>query len=125
MRLLSLPTCTFIPLEDIVKELAPIIVNWSVREDFIASIAVNIPINAIIPNAIIQIVSIDRTLFDLIALSAILRFSRTIPFFIFFVQLPSYYYPLSYFPQWGKRSPSPLGNPDSYREGRGVINEIL
>jgi hypothetical protein len=62
-----------------VNELAPIIVNWFVREDLIASIAVRIPISAMIPNAIIQIVRIALTLFDFIARIAILRFSPKRP----------------------------------------------
>jgi hypothetical protein len=52
------------PRDEMVKELAPIIVNWDVKEDLIASIAVRIPTRAIMPNAIMQIVSIALTLFD-------------------------------------------------------------
>jgi hypothetical protein len=62
-----------------VKELAPIIVNWLVRDDLIASIAVSIPTNAMIPKAIIQIVRIALTLLDFMARNAILRFSRRRP----------------------------------------------
>jgi hypothetical protein len=62
-----------------VNEFAPIIVNWFVREDLIASIAVSIPTSAMIPKAIIQIVRIALTLFDFIARIAILRFSLKRP----------------------------------------------
>jgi hypothetical protein len=65
----------FIPLDDMVKEFAPIIVNWFVREDLIASMAVSIPTSAIIPNAIIHMVRIALILFDFIALKTILKFS--------------------------------------------------
>ncbi len=61
------------------NEFAPIIVNWFVREDFIASIAVRMPTSAMIPKAIIQIVRIALTLFDFIARIAILRFSLKRP----------------------------------------------
>ena len=61
------------------NEFAPIIVNWFVREDLIASIAVSIPTSAMIPKAIIQIVRIALTLFDFIARIAILRFSLKRP----------------------------------------------
>jgi hypothetical protein len=54
-------------------------VNWLVSEDLMASIAVRIPTSAMIPNAIIQMVRIDLTLFDLIALIEILRFSQNSP----------------------------------------------
>jgi hypothetical protein len=66
----------------IVKEFAPIMVNWVVSDDLIASIAVRMPTRAIIPNAIMQIVSIALTLFDFIALNEILRFSQNTPAFI-------------------------------------------
>jgi len=68
----------FIPLDDIVNELAPIIVNCSVREVLMASMAVSIPIRAIIPNAIMQTVKIVLTRFDFIARTAILKFSLKI-----------------------------------------------
>jgi glyoxylate utilization-related uncharacterized protein len=58
-----------------VKELAPIMVNWEVSDDLMASIAVRIPTRAIIPKAIIQIVRTALTLFDRIALVAIFRLS--------------------------------------------------
>ena len=67
------------PLDVMVKEFAPIIVNWFVREDFIASIAVRIPTSAMIPKAMIQMVRIALTLLDLMALKAILRFSLKRP----------------------------------------------
>jgi hypothetical protein len=81
----------FIPRDVIVNELAPIIVNWLVRDDFIASIAVRIPTNAIIPNAIMHIVSIALTLLDLIARNEIFRFSLKMAIFniLFFI------YPIS------------------------------
>ena len=66
------------PLEEIVNELAPIIVNCSVSELLIESIAVRIPISAIIPKAIIQIVNIALILFDFIARTEILKFSMKI-----------------------------------------------
>jgi hypothetical protein len=44
--------------------------------------AVRIPIRAIMPKAMMQIVRIALTLFDLIALIATLRFSLKIPLFI-------------------------------------------
>jgi glyoxylate utilization-related uncharacterized protein len=62
-----------------VKELAPIRVNWEVSDDLIASIAVSIPTRAIIPKAMMHIVRTALTLFDLIALTAILRLSLKIP----------------------------------------------
>jgi len=73
----------FIPLEVMVKELAPIIVNWFVRDDFMASMAVSIPTRAMIPKAIIHIVNTARTLLDIIALIDILKFSLKILVFIF------------------------------------------
>jgi len=73
----------FIPLEVIMKEFAPIIVNWLVREDLIASMAVSIPIRAIIPKAIMQIVSTALTRFDLIARNEIFKFSLKIPVLTF------------------------------------------
>jgi hypothetical protein len=63
--------------------LAPSIVNWLVSDDLIASIAVSIPTSAIIPNAIMLIVSAALTLFDLIALKDILRLSLNMLNFIF------------------------------------------
>jgi hypothetical protein len=51
-------------LELIVNEFAPIMVNWEVSDDFMASIAVRIPTRAIIPKAIIHMVRIALTLFD-------------------------------------------------------------
>jgi Zn-dependent oligopeptidase len=65
-----------------VKELAPIMVNWFVKEDFIASIAVSMPTSAIMPKAMIQIVSIALTLFERIALNEILKFSLNMLTFI-------------------------------------------
>jgi len=62
-----------------VNELAPIIVNWDVSDDLIASIAVSIPTRAIIPKAIMDIVRIALNLLELIALIAILRLSLKIP----------------------------------------------
>jgi len=72
-------------------------------------------------------VSIDRTLFDLIALNAILRFSHTIPFFIIcsaaIIFIPPFLFPpvgeKVSFPQWGKACPALAG------VGKGVINVIL
>ena len=58
------------------KEFAPIIVNCSVRVLFNPSMAVSIPTRAMIPKAIIAIVSAALTLFDLIALNATLTFSQ-------------------------------------------------
>lgn len=81
-RFLFSPVWTDMLRERMVKEFAPIIVNWVVSDDLIASIAVRMPTRAIIPNAIIQIVSIALTLFDFIALNEILRFSRNTPAFI-------------------------------------------
>jgi hypothetical protein len=66
------------PREVMVKELAPIIVNCDVIDDLMASIAVRIPTSAIMPNAIMHIVSIARTLLELIAFSEIFRFSLKI-----------------------------------------------
>jgi hypothetical protein len=66
------------PLDVMVKELAPIIVNCEVSDDLIASMAVSIPTSAIIPKAIMHIVSTALTLFDFMALNDILRFSLKI-----------------------------------------------
>jgi glyoxylate utilization-related uncharacterized protein len=55
--------------------LLSIMVNCDVSDDLIASIAVSIPTRAIIPKAIMQMVSTALTLFDCIALIAILRLS--------------------------------------------------
>jgi len=54
-------------------------VNWFVMDDFMESMAVSIPTRAIMPIAMMQIVRIVRTLFDLIALKEILRFSQNNP----------------------------------------------
>ena len=60
------------------NEFAPIIVNCEVRDDLMASMAVRMPISAIIPNAMMHIVRIALTLFDLIAFIEIRRFSLKI-----------------------------------------------
>jgi hypothetical protein len=65
-----------------VNEFAPITVNCEVRDDLIASIAVRIPTKAIIPKAMMHMVRIALTLFDLMALMEILRFSLKILAFI-------------------------------------------
>jgi hypothetical protein len=57
------------------NEFAPIIVNCWVSVLFKPSIAVKIPTRAIMPKAMIDIVRIALTLFDLIALNATLTFS--------------------------------------------------
>jgi hypothetical protein len=67
---------TLIDLEVIENELAPINVNCSVRVFLRPSIAVRIPTRAIMPNAMIAIVSTALTLFDLIALNATRIFSQ-------------------------------------------------
>ena len=62
--------------EVIVNELAPIIVNCSVRVLLRPSMAVRMPTRAMMPNAMIAIVRAALTRFDLIALNATLTFSQ-------------------------------------------------
>jgi hypothetical protein len=72
------------------KALAPIVENWAVRVLLIDSMAVNIPTRAIIPNAMINIVSIALRELAFIDLTAIRTFSLRIPKFIWLVFLFSY-----------------------------------
>jgi len=110
-----------------VNELAPIIVNCDVSDDLIASIAVSIPTSAIIPKAIIHIVRTALTLFDLIALADILKFSLNMLIFILQIFKRMYQKPFltAKFNRISKRlrvkaliitTLRSLHNPDSYRD---------
>jgi len=62
--------------ELMVKEEAPSLLKLSVTEPPIASIAVRMPTNAVMPTAIIRMVKIDLNLFVFTEVNATFRFSR-------------------------------------------------
>jgi hypothetical protein len=69
-------------LDSMVNVLAPIRLKDSVRLNFIESIAVRIPTSAMIPNAMMNMVSMVLSIFVRMDFRAILTFSKNIAMFM-------------------------------------------